>query len=195
MEDDTSESGVAETLNKSKQTSTITPISKKFNANKTSIKNGETNIKSEGFEWKVTNGSSSKCDVTTVKKTAMASHINLDQKINRELLVNTGLSKNERFREKNKRELRRERGKFEGHYNKTEGINKSDKNVKRKGPNKKPNHDVLYYDIDKMPFDKAFELLGSWKLPDGFKASKIKIKMTEDSDAPWTSEHDCGDEI
>ena len=63
--------------------------------------------------------------------------------------------------------------------------------LKFRTPTKKDNHNNLFYDQGKMPLQKLFEQFETtYKFPKDFKASKFKIKVTEDPAAEWTTEHD-----
>ena len=65
------------------------------------------------------------------------------------------------------------------------------KKVKKfREPNKKANHDELFYDIPKMPMKSLFELLGDWTAPEEFTPANFKVKVTEDSIDKWTTDHD-----
>ena len=80
------------------------------------------------------------------------------------------------------------RGKFNKYDNKL-GFNVK---IQFRTPTKKDNHDHLFYDQNKMPLQKLFEQLEetTYTFPKDFKASKVKIKVTEDQAAAWSCEHE-----
>ena len=57
-------------------------------------------------------------------------------------------------------------------------------------PNEKPNHNVVFYDVDNMPIKSLYNSFGNWSAPSNFTASKFKVKVTEDSVDRWTTDHE-----